>query len=356
MKKHVLGLLAGMLLAFFCIPEVMPAAAAGLMLKGDVDGSGVFDASDVHLLHRWLTGRPETVLSNPAAADYNGDGILDAADLSCMKRALHAPQDSEVLADTGRLAAAFICSEDHELLYGDRIHDRIKPASLTKLLTASVALQYIEPDTVVTVGTELSLVKPNSSLCYIRKGEQLRFFDLLTGMLMASGNDAAYTVAVTTARIAYPGLEMDDATAVSYFTDMMNSLAAMLGMGSSHFVNPEGWEHADHYTTVADLITLADYAFSLPIIRQITGVHEKTVTFETGEVAEWTNTNRLLDPDSPFYCPDAFGIKTGTTSKAGCCIIGAFSRGGKTYISAVVGCKTNIDRYQLTLEMLNQFT
>lgn len=77
--------------------------------------------------------------------------------------------------------------------------------------------------------------------------------------------------------------------------------------------------------------------------------------FVSGENITWTNTNALLAPNSAYYCADAVGIKTGTTASAGNCLIAAFERNGKTYLSAVVGCGTGNDRYELTLKMLSQF-
>ena len=241
------------------------------------------------------------------------------------------------------------------MLYYDNINEHIAPASLTKLLTASVALHYLSPDTVVTVGSEQNLVKSGSSLCLIRPGHKLKLYDLLTGMLMASGNDAAYTVAVTTARAVKTDTAMTDAQAVAYFSELMNSYASSIGMKDSHFTTPEGWDDASQYTTVSDLLILANHAFSIPEIKTITGTYQKKVYFVSGENITWTNTNALLNPNSAYYCADAVGIKTGTTASAGNCLIAAFERNGKTYLSAVVGCSTGNDRYELTRKMLSQF-
>jgi len=174
---------------------------------------------------------------------------------------------------------------------------------------------------------------------------------------MASGNDAAYTVAVATARAVNPNdVYMTDAQAVAYFAELMNKYANSLGMKNSHFVNPEGWDDTNQYTTVSDLLKLADHAFSVPEIRTITGTYQKYVVFASGENITWTNSNALLDPNGTYYCSDAVGMKTGTTANAGNCLIAAFKRNEKTYISAVVGCNSNADRYELTLKMLSNYT
>ena len=154
-------------------------------------------------------------------------------------------------------AAAFYCVEDGTYLYADNIHEHIAPASIAKLVTAATALKYISPETVLTVGSEHSLLKPHSSLCLVYPGHALRLFDLLSGLLISSGSDAAFTIAVYTARAAFPDEKMDDEQAVQRFMEIANSYAKSIGMNESFFVHPEGWDSPEQYTTVSDLIKLA---------------------------------------------------------------------------------------------------
>lgn len=100
----------------------------------------------------------------------------------------------------GCKAYALCCVDDHELLAGENTELKIAPASLTKLMTASVALSHISADEVIQVGTERWLVNKGSSVCFILPEHRLKLYDLVSGMLMVSGNDAAYTTAVYTAR------------------------------------------------------------------------------------------------------------------------------------------------------------
>lgn len=353
-QKRIITVLFTLALASASMLSAMPVNAE-FSVKGDVNSDGTFDVADVVLLQKWLLSVPDTHLENWRAADFYKDDRLDVFDLCLMKRELIYPQESVKIVSPACKAAAFACADDEELLYFDNINERIAPASLTKLLTASVALHYLSPDTVITVGSEQNLVKSGSSLCLIRPGHRLKLYDLLTGMLMASGNDAAYTVAVAIARAAKPDVQMADTQAVGYFAELMNEYANSLGMKNSHFVNPEGWDDANQYTTVSDLLKLAAHAFSVPEIKTITGTYQKYVVFASGENITWTNTNALLNPNGAYYCADAVGMKTGTTANAGNCLIAAFNRNGKTYISAVVGCKTNADRYDLTLKMLANY-
>lgn len=265
---------------------------------------------------------------------------------------LSQDNSQESLQYSEHSAATVYCVEDDKMLYSDRIHEHIAPASLTKLLTASVALKYLSDYTIITVGSEQSLVPAGSSICYVLPGHKLELSDLLTGMLMVSGNDAAYAVAVSVARAVSGDASMNDVDAVEYFCGLMNGFAEDIGMTESHFSTPDGWDDNGQYTTAADLVVLARYALSVPVIREIVGTYTKKVVYYSGEVANWTNTNRLLDPESPYYCQSAVGMKTGTTEKAGNCLIAAIEADEKTYITVVTGCGSTEERYELTAQLI----
>lgn len=250
-------------------------------------------------------------------------------------------------------SCAIYSVDDKSVIYSDNIDQKIAPASLTKLLTASVALKYVSKDKVFTVGSEQWLVQPYSSLCYLQTGNMLTLEDLITGMLMASGNDAAYTIAVSVARELEPDIYMTDEEAVRYFCGLMNAFAHSLGMTQSNFVNPDGWDDDEQYTTAADLIKITEYALSVPEIREITGTFQKDVTICSGETFTWTNSNLLIDPYSEYYCENAVGMKTGTTANAGYSLIAVFRRDEGDYISVVTGCTSDPDRYELTLKLLS---
>lgn len=257
---------------------------------------------------------------------------------------------------SGCKSAAVYCLEKDDLLFSQDIDRSAAPASLTKLLTACTALKYISPDTCCTVGTEQLLVQPDSSLCYIYQGQQLTAQDLITGMMMASGNDAAYALAVNTARIVSPDAYMTDYQSIELFCRLMNSFAAEIGMKNSHFVTPDGWDNSEQYTTISDLLILAEYAMKIPEIRQAADCCEKQVTALSGESFVWHNSNKLLDPNSEFYRKDASGLKTGSTVNAGNCLIAVFEVRGLTYLTVVTGCETDHDRYALTLRLIDEYT
>ena len=250
-------------------------------------------------------------------------------------------------------ASVFYSVDDSSYIYSDSINERVAPASLTKLVTAAVALKYADISDIYTVGSEQWLVQPYSSLCYIQIGNELTLYDLISGMLMASGNDAAYTIAVSVARDISSDIYLTDDEAVSYFCGLMNDFAYDLGMTSSNFVNPDGWDDDEQFTTVSDMLKISEYILGLPEIREIVGTYQKSVTIYSGETFIWTNSNLLLDPYSDYYCEYAVGMKTGTTLNAGHNLIAVFQRNDRTYISVVTGCQSDTDRYDLTLKMLS---
>lgn len=222
---------------------------------------------------------------------------------------------------------------------------------MTKFLTACTALKYVKPDAKFTVGSEQDMVQPESSLCLIQKGNVLTLYDLLIGLLLMSGNDAAYTIAVGTARQLRPNDKLSDKQAIAYFCELMNQTAKEIGMTDSRFETPDGWDNKNQYTTTADLLTLTKYAIKNPSIKKIISIKETKVTFAAGGSITWKNHIKLIDPKSPYYCKDFVGGKTGTTDSAGYCLISVFEKNSKTYIIIVTGCKDDNARCAATLDL-----
>lgn len=251
-------------------------------------------------------------------------------------------------------SACFYCLETDEMLFEYNPSEKIYPASLAKILTASTALYYEDIDTEFTVGTELCLLKPHSSLCLIKKGHRLTLGQLITGMLLPSGNDAAYTIAVSIARKA-SGEKLSDSEALKYFCELMNSFAGLIGMKGSHFTSPDGWDDKRQYTTAKDLLVLTRYALTVPTIRDTVSLSEKYVVFKSGENITWQNTNQLLSPGRHFN-QYAIGMKTGTTENAGNCLIAVFSKNGLTYIAVVCGASDSDSRYEDANRLFNTYS
>lgn len=242
-------------------------------------------------------------------------------------------------------------AENLGAIYEKSTDERIYPASLTKLLTACTALEYVSPDTVFNVGTELNLVNSGSSVCMISQGHSLTLYDLMTGMLVRSGNDAAYTIAVNVARKVSGDDSLGDSQAVEFFVSLMNDYAQSIGMEHSSFINPDGWDDENQYTTVSDLAIIAAKALEIEQIREIVSLPSKYVVFASGQNITWNNTNALINPESQYYCEDAIGMKTGSTLLAGKCLIAAFDVDGKIYIAITANSQSEEQRYESTLKL-----
>ncbi len=224
------------------------------------------------------------------------------------------------------------------------------PASMTKLFTAFVALELLAPDTEITAGDELDFVSPDSSVAYILKGHRLTAAMLVEGMLLPSGNDAAYVLAAAAGRVL-GGEQLTAGEAVACFVAQMNRRAAELGMTATHFANPDGYHHPDHYTTCTDLLTIAQAALEDPQIRRCVTTPRLDVVYASGQINTWHNSNLLVDPESEYYCPEAIGLKTGNTAAAGYCLLSAFEKEGRTLILGVFGCQAYMDRFDDSIKL-----
>ncbi len=238
-------------------------------------------------------------------------------------------------------------------IFAENADSQLSLASITKLITASVALKYMPTDTVITVGSELNLVKPDSSTCGLKQGYVLTLEQLLYGLLMSSGNDAAYTVAVNVARYASDDEDLTDREAVKYFCTLMNELAAEIGANNSSFANPEGWDDENNYSTVADIALIAQYAKGIELIAEIASTDKYTVNIASGEEMNFSNSNFLLHEEGRFYHPSVTGLKTGSTSGAGKCLAATVNINGFEYIAIVMGCPDEESRYSSMLTLIS---
>lgn len=245
---------------------------------------------------------------------------------------------NEVL--TASHAFIYRCSDDSFLFLKGTTEDRIYPASITKLFTAYVALQYLVPDRQITVGTAIYTVPPDSSLAFISFGEVYTVEQLIHGMLLPSGGDAARVIAAETGRVISGKSDISDVDAIALCIEEMNRQAAALEMTGTHFVTPDGFHDPDHYTTMADLLLLAKLSLDHPLIRRIVSTTEFSVTLPN-RTLNWKNTNMLLHKESrhpEFYRKTAIGLKTGFTDAAGRCLLSAFIIDDETILAGVLGC------------------
>lgn len=230
--------------------------------------------------------------------------------------------------------------------------ERIFPASITKLFTAYVALEFVGPEELITAGDELDMVIYNSSVAEIKKGDQLTAEQLVEAMLLPSGNDAAYVLATHVGRKLLGNSGASAEAASAKFVDEMNRQAKLLGMTGTNFANPDGIHKDNHYTTFADLAILGMLAMEEPTVLKYAPVSTETVTLASGEKT-WENTNAIIHPESQYYCPNCIGLKTGQTPAAGSCLLSAFEYDGTTYLVGVFGCPDVEARFPDTLQLFN---
>lgn len=201
-----------------------------------------------------------------------------------------------------------------------------EPASTTKIMTLLTALSLCDPDETVVIPDAAADVPADSTLVPVSPGESMTMRDLLYAMIIRSGNDAANAVAVLCAG------------SVEAFAEKMNSLAAELGMENSHFVNAHGYTQEDHYTTARDLVTAARNGMTQTLFSKIVTCLKYTLpATDTRDALPLTLKWEIFNPDSEYYIPHAAGIKSGYTSTAGFCYVGAYQENGITLIAAVMG-------------------
>ncbi|WP_139489232.1 D-alanyl-D-alanine carboxypeptidase family protein [Brevibacillus dissolubilis] len=209
-------------------------------------------------------------------------------------------------------AAAVIDVASGRILYRKNADKRMRIASLTKTMTAIVAIESADIKDVVTVPQQA--VGTEGSSIYLKKGEKLTLEDLLYGLMLRSGNDAAVTIA------------MHVGGSVQGFAHLMNEKASMIGMTHTNFTNPHGLDDSNmHYSTAEDMVKLSAYALKNPIFREIVGTKVKTISWE-GE--EWDrrlqNKNKML-----HLYKGADGVKTGYTKLARRCLASSATRDGR---------------------------
>ena len=231
--------------------------------------------------------------------------------------------------------------------------DRVYPASITKLMTAYVALQFLQPEQQITAGSVLELVGAGSSVAEIEKGDVLTVERLVEAMLLPSGNDAAYMLADAAGRVIAEDDSISAWNAVETFMKEVNSQAKALGCTGTNFTNPDGYHSDSHYTTFADLVKISEKVVQNKTIMKYAVVEDETVTLTSGE-KKWKNTNQLVVETAPYYCPYATGLKTGQTPSAGSCLLSSFDYEGRQWIIGVFGCPEIEDRFEDTLQLFNE--
>lgn len=217
------------------------------------------------------------------------------------------------------------------VLFGKNEHQRRDPASTTKVMTAILALELGRPDDIVTVSSRAAWTQGSS--LNLRPGDRLSLLELTKGVLMCSGNDGSVAIAEHIAG------------SVNRFAEMMTARAKQLGAPNSSFRNPHGLTAVNHYSTAYDLAMMTRHALAYPEFCSAVSAVTDTMTFEDGRVQQLHNTNRML-----WSYPGADGVKTGTTSAAGQCLIASATRDSWQLIAVVMAGSSRWSDAQRLLE------
>lgn len=248
--------------------------------------------------------------------------------------------------DADKITASSVLLYDQDtgkILFSKNTEAQIAPASTTKILTAVVALENADVDDVVSIGAEVD--NSRGSLMGLVSGEKLPLKDLLYGMFLNSGNDAAAAIAVHIAG------------STDAFAEKMNETAQKIGMTNSHFKNPSGLDAENHLVTVEDMAKLTSYALSnYPILQEIAQTKTYTISAtDSNQEHELKNTNKLVYADSgegeivSYEYDYATGLKTGATPNAGNCLVATASKDGQNLILLLYGdpSEDGVDRWSM---------
>jgi D-alanyl-D-alanine carboxypeptidase len=259
--------------------------------------------------------------------DQDTDGLAEGFASQLCVPAEESGFDSDFVTSE---AAVLFDEENHEVLYSKNALEQLYPASITKIMTALIAIKYGDLESQVTVTDDAIITEQGATLCGIKPGDTLTLEQLLYGLMLPSGNDAGAAIAVSMAG------------SIEAFAEMMNEEAARLGATGTHFINPHGLHSSEHYTTAYDLYLIFHEAMKYPEFRKVTGTTAYTANYtnKEGETVSktWKGGNWYMVGER--QAPEGvtvIGGKTGTTQAAGYCLIMAEEdeKGGE-YISVVL--------------------
>lgn len=235
-----------------------------------------------------------------------------------------------------------------KVIYAKNIHEKLNPASLTKVLTALCALEYGSLDDVLTASENVYINEAGAVKLGLEAGDTMTMDQALHALLMKSANDVAIMIAEHVGG------------SVEGFADMMNEMANSLGATNSHFVNPNGLTDPNHYTTAYDLYLICNEAVKYDKFVEIVHTAAYTSVYHdkngNEKTIDLTTTNAYLKSEIPS--PDhvtVIGGKTGTTNAAGSCLmLYARDDSGNPYISVILQSSDRTTMYQEMTDLLSE--
>ncbi|MDD7719643.1 MAG: D-alanyl-D-alanine carboxypeptidase [Eubacteriaceae bacterium] len=244
-----------------------------------------------------------------------------ASDTNEVKTSKNAQKEKDIKLDARN--AIVYCENTGEIIYTKNIHERVEPFSITKLMTALLAIQNLPLDKEVEVPREATLI--GESTMGLIEGEKVTVKDLLYGAMLHSGNDACYTLAV-----AVSGSEKK-------FVKLMNKTARNIGCKDTNFANPHGMRDKKHYTTAYDMMLISKLAFSNDVLAKISGskVYKMGKTNKSKARTMNTHISVIEDDKNNIMC-----AKTGTWDENNCGISVFYEKNGLKLVALIMGAKT----------------
>ena len=262
--------------------------------------------------------------ASAAAGDYFWK-VTPAADPVKCKGGVMASPAGDLNAEAPDLdakGAALYSYDLGQIVYGKNENERLEPYSTTKLLTCWLALEKLDPDSVVTVSEKATQVYENGTTIWLKPGEEITVRDLVYGAMLESGNDAAYAIGEAVA-----GSEAD-------FAELMNRIVAEWGCNDTHFVNANGWKHKDHYSTAHDMAIITAKCLESQELREIATTKKYTAK-ATNLSGERQMKNYFLHVTGG---PEGLtGGKTGTWDDDDCAVVCSFTEAGIDAVIVVLG-------------------
>lgn len=271
------------------------------------------------------------VISNFSLCDDLDDNEVIDVDSEIVS--LNSSKNEIKSPDTNSRACVVIDRNTNTILYGKNEKQKRKMASTTKIMTATVIIENFNLNDTIEVSKKAA--GTGGSRLGLKSGDKITINDLLYGLMLRSGNDAAVALA------EYAG------GSIKGFAELMNKKASELGLTNTHFETPHGLDSDEHYTTAYELAILSNYALNNPTFAQIVGTKNYTITIN-GYPKQLNNTNELLGNLNGVY-----GVKTGFTNGANRCLVTACKRNDMDIICVVLGADTKKFRTLDSIKLIN---
>ncbi len=269
------------------------------------------------------------ILSNQLLAD---DIDFEGFDNSSLILEASSSIDEENIPTINSRSAIVYDRNSGTVLFGKNENEKRKMASTTKIMTCLIVLENANLDDIATVSSKAA--GTGGSRLGLHTNDKISVRNLLYGLMLCSGNDAAVALA------EHVGGNIQN------FADLMNTKALELGLSSTHFVTPHGLDNDEHYTTAYELAVITNYALKNEIFKNIVGTKSQTITINNYSKT-LTNTNELLGNLNGVY-----GVKTGFTNGANRCLVTAVKRDNMDIICIVLGADTKKDRTQDSIKLI----